>query len=91
MPVFLDSNILLYALGDEEPKRQRARELLGALPVVGHFIPREFLRVIRADPTGFVHVFCGYLRSIWSWVGSGDPNGSNRPGAVTEHGSVRHG
>lgn len=31
--------------------------------VVGHFIPREFLRVIRADPTGFVPRFCGNLRS----------------------------
>lgn len=49
--------------------------------VVGHVIPREFLRVFRADPTGFVHRFCGCLRSSWSWAGSGDPNGSNRPQA----------
>ena len=30
--------------------------------VVGHLIPRESLRVIRADPAGFVHRCCGCLR-----------------------------
>jgi hypothetical protein len=49
--------------------------------VVGHFVPREFLREIRADPTGFVPHFRGNLRSRCSLVGSGDPNGSNRPTA----------
>ncbi len=47
--------------------------------IVAYFIPREFLRIVRADPTGFVHRFCGCLRSSWSRVVSGDPNGSNRP------------
>jgi hypothetical protein len=49
--------------------------------VDGHLIPREFLRVIRADPTGFVQHLFGNLRSSWSWVGAVDPNGGNRPTA----------
>lgn len=47
MPVFLDSNILLYALGDEEPKRQRARELLGALPTISTQVVNECSHVLR--------------------------------------------
>jgi predicted nucleic acid-binding protein len=47
VPVFLDSNILLYALGDEEPKRQRARELLGALPTISTQVVNECSHVLR--------------------------------------------
>lgn len=47
--------------------------------VVAHFIPREFLGIIRADPAGFVHRCCRCLSARRSWVGAGGPNGSNRP------------
>jgi hypothetical protein len=44
-------------------------------------ISREFLRVIRADPTGFVRRSCGCLRSSRSWIGSAGSHGGIRPGA----------
>jgi hypothetical protein len=47
-------------------------------------ISRELLRVIRADPTGFVHRPCGCLRSSWSWIGSAGSNGGVRPRPVTQ-------
>jgi predicted nucleic acid-binding protein len=44
---FLDSNVLLYALGEEEPKRGRARELLGALPTISTQVVNECSHVLR--------------------------------------------
>jgi predicted nucleic acid-binding protein len=45
--VFLDSNVLLYALGDEEPKRQRARDLLAAVPTISTQVVNECSHVLR--------------------------------------------
>ncbi len=45
--VFLDSNIFLYALGDEEPKRQHARDLLAATPTISTQALNECSHVLR--------------------------------------------
>lgn len=47
MSAFLDSNVVLYALGDEEPKRQRARELLAAAPTISTQVVNECSHVLR--------------------------------------------
>ena len=47
MSAFLDSNIVLYALGDEEPKRARARRLLGASPTISTQVINECSHVLR--------------------------------------------
>lgn len=47
MPAFLDSNILLYALGDEEPKRTRAQQLLAATPTISTQVVNECSHVLR--------------------------------------------
>lgn len=47
MSAFLDSNVLLYALGDEEPKRQRARDLLAAVPTISTQVVNECSHVLR--------------------------------------------
>jgi predicted nucleic acid-binding protein len=44
---FLDSNVLLYALGDEEPKRRRARGLLAAVPTISTQVVNECSHVLR--------------------------------------------
>lgn len=47
MSAFLDSNVLLYALGDEEPKRRRARGLLAAVPTISTQVVNECSHVLR--------------------------------------------
>ncbi len=47
MPVFLDSNIVLYALGDEESKRAVASELLAAWPTISTQVISECSHVLR--------------------------------------------
>ena len=47
MAIFLDSNILLYALGDDEPKRTRARELLATVPMISTQVINECSHVLR--------------------------------------------
>ncbi len=47
MPVFLDSNIVLYALGDEESKRAVASELLAAWPTISTQVINECSHVLR--------------------------------------------
>lgn len=47
MSAFLDSNVVLYALGDEKPKRQRARELLAAAPTISTQVVNECSHVLR--------------------------------------------
>jgi predicted nucleic acid-binding protein len=44
---FLDSNVLIYALGDEEPKRGRARDLLAAVPTISTQVVNECSHVLR--------------------------------------------
>ena len=46
MSAFLDSNVLLYALGEEEPKRGRAQALLGALPTISTQVVNECSHVL---------------------------------------------
>ncbi len=47
MAVFLDSNILLYALGEEEPKRVRAQQLLASSPTISTQVVNECSHVLR--------------------------------------------
>lgn len=47
MSAFLDSNVLLYALGDEEPKRRCARGLLAAVPTISTQVVNECSHVLR--------------------------------------------
>lgn len=47
MSAFLDSNVLLYALGDEEPKRRRARDLLAAVPTISTQVVNECSHFLR--------------------------------------------
>jgi predicted nucleic acid-binding protein len=44
---FLDSNVVLYALGTEEPKRGRARDLLAAGPTISTQVVNECSHVLR--------------------------------------------
>lgn len=45
--VFLDSNVLLYALGSEQPKRQQALELVGAGATISTQVINECSHVLR--------------------------------------------
>ena len=45
--VFLDSNIVLYALGDEEAKRATAAEMLAAQPTISTQVINECSHVLR--------------------------------------------
>lgn len=47
MSVFLDSNIVLYALGDDEMKRAVASELLAAWPTTSTQVINECSHVLR--------------------------------------------
>jgi predicted nucleic acid-binding protein len=47
MPVFLDSNIVLYALGDDEAKRSVAVGLLSAWPTTSTQVINECSHVLR--------------------------------------------
>jgi predicted nucleic acid-binding protein len=47
MSAFLDSNIVLYALSDEEPKRTRAQQLLGSSPTISTQVVNECSHVLR--------------------------------------------
>jgi predicted nucleic acid-binding protein len=47
MPVFLDSNIVLYSLGTEEAKRVAARALLAAQPCISTQVVNECSHVMR--------------------------------------------
>lgn len=47
MPVFLDSNIVLYALGDDEAKRSVAAGLLAAWPTTSTQVINECSHVLR--------------------------------------------
>lgn len=47
MPAFLDSNIVLYALGDDETKRAVAAALLAARPTTSTQVINECSHVLR--------------------------------------------
>lgn len=47
MSVFLDSNVLLYALGSEAPKRTRALALIAERPTVSTQVVNECSHVLR--------------------------------------------
>lgn len=47
MSAFLDSNIVLYALGAEEPKRTRAQQLLALAPTISSQVVNECSHVLR--------------------------------------------
>ncbi|MDQ2695491.1 MAG: PIN domain-containing protein [Pseudomonadota bacterium] len=47
MPPFLDSNVVLYALGDDEGKRRVATALLEAQPVLSTQVLNECSHVLR--------------------------------------------
>lgn len=45
--IFLDTNILIYALGNDDPKRERAQELLNAGGTISVQVLNEFVSVSR--------------------------------------------
>ena len=45
--VFLDTNVLIYALGTDDPKRGRAQELLNAGGIISVQVLSEFVSVSR--------------------------------------------
>ncbi|MGH8567579.1 MAG: PIN domain-containing protein [Gammaproteobacteria bacterium] len=47
MSAFLDTNIVLYALGDDDLKRARARALLAAEPYISTQVVNECSHVLR--------------------------------------------
>jgi len=47
MPVFLDSNIVLYALGDDDAKKSPALALLAAMPCISTQVVNECSHVLR--------------------------------------------
>lgn len=47
MSAFLDTNVVLYALGSEERKRTTARDLLGRQPTVSTQVINESSHVLR--------------------------------------------
>ena len=47
VPVFVDTNIAIYAFGLDELKRARGRDLLGRQPTISTQVVNEFLNVCR--------------------------------------------
>lgn len=47
MAAFLDSNVVLYALGTDEPKRARALELIGGRATISTQVVNECSHVLR--------------------------------------------
>lgn len=47
MPVFLDSNVVLYALSDDDPRRATAVRLLGEGPSISTQVVSECSHVLR--------------------------------------------
>ncbi|MDD2721804.1 MAG: PIN domain-containing protein [Gallionella sp.] len=64
VPVFLDSNIVLYALGDDEAKRIRASELLAALPTVSTQVINECSHVLRRKYKLSVHETAAEMENV---------------------------
>lgn len=47
MSIFLDSNVVLYAMGDDDAKRARGRALLAAEPTISIQVINECSHVLR--------------------------------------------